>query len=305
VNEDRMTELEVRAGEELDRKMERYARLRLDPSAAQAKRARSVLMEAAWRERLASQAIPVADDRPATPARRFRGPFAGWSASRLGASLAAATLAGLLLGTTAFAASRAGGPLYPTRIAFEALTLPTDPQARLEAELALAQGRLAEIADSVARDDPGAVAAALGAYLAALDDLDESTGGPADRALTAVEFHQAILEDLLTRVPENGRPGIENAIARSGTVIERLHAAGTHPPDSASGNDNGTGNGGTGTDGAGGVGGQGGKPVHPSANPAQPKPAKTAAPAGNERPSRTPDPRPSESAGANGAGGPP
>ena len=46
MNEDWMTELEVRAGEELERKIERYARLRLDPSAAQAKRARSVLMEA-------------------------------------------------------------------------------------------------------------------------------------------------------------------------------------------------------------------------------------------------------------------
>jgi len=34
VNEDWMTELEVRAGEELERKIERYARLRLDPSAA-------------------------------------------------------------------------------------------------------------------------------------------------------------------------------------------------------------------------------------------------------------------------------
>src|SRR6478735_499189 len=230
-----MTELEVRAGEELERKIERYARLRLDPSAAQAKRARSVLMEAAWRERLA------APDVAAPSARRVRGPFAGWGARRLGVSFAAAMLAGLMIGSTAFATSRAGGPLYATRVAREELTLPTDPQARLEAEIGLAQARVAEIADAVAKDDQGAVAAAVGAYLSAIDDLDESTGGPADRALGAIESHQAVLEGLLARVPESARAGIENAIVRSGTVIERLDAAGTQPPGNANGAGNGNG----------------------------------------------------------------
>jgi hypothetical protein len=311
MNEDWMTELEIRAGEELERKIERYARLRLDPSAAHAKRARSVLMEAVWRERLAAPATVTGDAPPAAGTPRARGPFAGWGARRLCISFAAAALAGLMLGTSAFAASRAGGPLYPARVAFEELTLPTDPQARLDAELALAQIRIGEIAESVAKDDPGAVVAAVQAYLAALDDLDESSGGPADRALLAVEYHRGVLEDLLTRVPASARAGIENAIARSATVIERLDAAGTQrPTDAAGGNDNGDGGSGKGGTGAGATGtdgaGQGGKPPRATPKPTKdPKPAKTPTPAGNERPARTPAPAPTDARGPAATGGRP
>jgi hypothetical protein len=315
VNEDWMTELEVRAGEELERRMERYARLRLDPTAAQAKRARSALMEAAWRERLAEPA-PTAT-APA-PDGRARGASRGWSGRRLGLSFAAAALAGLMLGTTAFATSRAGGPLYAARVALEELTLPTDPQARLEAELALAQGRLAEVTESVAKDDPGAIAASLAAYLSALDDLDESTGGPADRALTAVELHLGVLEDLLTRVPVNARSGIENAIARSSVVIDRLDEAGTRP--TGGGNPNGDGdgdaNGGaaTGANPAGGSGagggdnGPGGKPAAATAKPTREppvKPTRSTKPAVDERPARTPAPRATTAPGPDSTGGRP
>ena len=302
-----MTELEVRAGEELERKIERYARLRLDPSAAQAKRARSVLMEAAWRQRLAEPALA------APPARHVRGPFAGWDARRLGVSFAAAMLAGLMIGTTAFATSRAGGPFYATRVALEELTLPTDPQARLEAEIGLAQARIAEIADAVARDDSGAVAAAVGAYLSAIDDLDESTGGPADRALGAIEYHQVVLEGLLARVPESARAGIQNAIVRSGAVIVRLDAAGTQPPGNANGAGNG--NGGTGggagagaSAGTGNGGAHGGKPAAATPRPTKEpvvKPAKSTKPAVNERPARTPNPRSSSAPGPDSTGGRP
>src|SRR4029079_4796578 len=132
----------------------------------------------------------------AASTRRVPGPFAGWGARRLGVSFAAAMLAGLMIGTTAFASSRAGGPLYATRVALEELTLPTDPQARLEAEIGLAQARIAEITDAVAKHEPAAVAAVRSAYLSAIDDLDESTGGPADRALSAIESHQIVLEAL-------------------------------------------------------------------------------------------------------------
>jgi len=304
-----MTELEVRAGEELERKIERYARLRLDPSAAQAKRARSMLMEAAWRERLAPSAQAPAAMTSAA-ARRVRGPFAGWGARRLGVSFAAAMLAGLMIGTTAFATSRAGGPLYATRVALEELTLPTDPQARLGAEIARAQARIADIAEAVAKDDPAAVAAAVGAYLSAIDDLDESTGGPADLALSAIESHQLVLEGLLARVPESARAGIENAIVRSGAVIERLDAAGTQPPTGGAGNGNGT-NTGTGANGAGGNGGGAGPGGTPAAATAKPtkepvtKPTKSTKPAVIERPARTPNPRSSAAPGPDSTGGRP
>ena len=59
-----MTELEPRAGEELERQLDRFVRVRLDPSPAQAKRARSAVMEAAWRQRLGAPATASVDEPP-------------------------------------------------------------------------------------------------------------------------------------------------------------------------------------------------------------------------------------------------
>lgn len=307
-----MTELEVRAGEELERRMERYARLRLDPSSAQAKRARASVMEAAWRQRLAPPVTqPVQLPVAGADAPRRRGPFAGWGARRLGVSFAAAALAGLVVGTSAFAASRAGAPLYDVRLALEELALPADGPARLDAEIALAQGRLFEVLDAVTRDDPGAVSAAVRGYLASLDDLDESTGGPADRALVAVQFHNKVLLSVLATAPDDAVKGLQQAIASSDHAIDVLGAAGTGRPLDAGngvtpGNGNGTGTGtgdngsGTGTgngadggsngnggaNGQGGSNGQGGKPEDPG------KPAKTSAPTQEDPTKVTHTPKP-------------
>ena len=115
-----MQALEPQAGETLERMLARYARVRLDPSATASRRARAAVMEEAWRRRLdladagaGSPAIAAAVSAP----RHHRGLFAGWGARRISASLAAALLAGLLLGSSVLAASRAGGPLYDTRLA--------------------------------------------------------------------------------------------------------------------------------------------------------------------------------------------
>ena len=259
-----MTELEPRAGVELERQLDRFARVRLDPSPAQVKRARSVVIEAAWRQRLgAPAAASVAEPSVAaamtilpSPYRAgtsSRGLFGGWSSRRIGASFAVAMLAGLMLGTSVFASSRAGGPLYDTRLALEQLTLPSDTQARLEAELALAQGRLAEVVEATARNDPGAIAAAVKGYLASLDDLDDSVGGPADRALLAIQAHREVLLRVLGQAPEQAQAGIENAIARSGKVIDRLDAVSTPPAGPTGGTSGPGGNGGA----AGGAGNAG------------------------------------------------
>ena len=157
-----MQELEPRAGEELERLIERYARVRLDPKPSQARRARAAVME----ERLA----PPAGARPRGRRRRRRdaamrprrrGPFAAGAVDASAPRCAAAVLAGLLVGSTAFAASRAGGPLYEPRLSLEALTLPSDPTQRLDAELARAQTRIAEIAEAASRGDDGAMDAAV------------------------------------------------------------------------------------------------------------------------------------------------
>ena len=46
-----MTAAEPLAGAELERILARYARVRLDPSQAQVRRARAAVMEEAWRRR--------------------------------------------------------------------------------------------------------------------------------------------------------------------------------------------------------------------------------------------------------------
>ncbi|HEX5828755.1 MAG TPA: hypothetical protein VFY23_14610 [Candidatus Limnocylindrales bacterium] len=305
-----MTEIEIRAGEELERRMDRFARVRLDPSAAQAKRARAAVMEAAWRQRLgAPGATPAGNVHPegqtatGLARARRRGPFAGWSPRRVGASLAAAVLAGLMVGTTAFAASRAGGPLYDVRVALEELTLPADAQARLEAELALAQGRLAEIIAGVVTADPGAVSASVRAYLDSLDDLDEATGGRADRAMAAILVHREILLDVLARAPASAQAGLRMAVARSSMVIARLDAAGTDAAPRPEGTGAGEGGPGAGTGSNGGNGGSGGngggrndapgatggRPDEPGATGGRPE-----EPAATTRPDRTPRPAKTE-----------
>jgi hypothetical protein len=199
--------------------------------------------------------------------------------------MAAAVLAGLLVGSATFAASRAGGPLYDARLTFEALTLPADPEARLEAELAQAQTRLAELVEAAGRGDQGAVQAALAGYGRSLDDLAATTGGPANRALEAVEFHRAVLLHLKDTVPQQALVGLENALTRSSGVIEKLGAAGggSSGAGGASGAGSG-GNAGTGGNAGSGNSDPGNKPDR------TPGPARTAAPDPTPKPPKSPNP---------------
>ena len=214
-----------RAGDQLERTLERYARVRLDPNPAQARRARAAVMEEA-RLRLANPAGPAgpAVDAVAAASAR-RGLFAGWSTRRLAASLIAAVLAGLLVGSSAFAASRPGGTLYDVRVTLEVLTLPADPGARLDAEIAQAQSRLADVVDASARVDQGALDAALGAYEASVGRLEDFTGAPAARALEAIRIHRSILVSVRAAAPAAAAAGIDRALVASDTAIGRLLSA--------------------------------------------------------------------------------
>jgi hypothetical protein len=274
VNEDGMQQLDAFAGDELERQLARYARVRLDPSPAATRRARSAVLGQAWQRRLEGQ--------PATDRARSGRPglFAAWSPRRLGASVAAALLAGLLVGSSVFAASRAGGPLYEARLTLETMTLPSDPDARLEAELAQAQSRIAEAVEAAARNDQGALAAALSAYGRSLDDLAATTGGPADRALQAVEFHRTVLLRLADTVPARALGGISNALDHSLGAIDKLDAAvsnNRNPNGAGNGNgvDNGNGNGPAAT---------------PRADASKAPPAHTPDPAASPKPGKTPKP---------------
>jgi hypothetical protein len=195
----------------------RYARVRLDPSQAVTRRARAAVMEDAWRRHLASGA---GSGRGTSRARR--GLFAGWSLRRLGGTLAAAVIAGLLVGSSVFATSRAGGPLYGARLAVEELTLPAAAGSRLEAELARSQTRLAEAVDASARGDQGALAAALEAYGSVIAAMESQTGTGAERALEAVRVHRTVLQSVLDDAPAAAVAGLDRALARSDILIDRL-----------------------------------------------------------------------------------
>jgi hypothetical protein len=310
-----MQALEPRAGEQLERTLERYARVRLDPSPAQARRARAAVMEAAWRAHLG----------PESASRRWHLPFARWHARRVGLAATAAVLAGLCIGTSAFAASRAGGPLYDTRIAIEDALLPADPAARVQAQIANAQMRLAEAYDAESRGDGGALDAALRAYGDDAASLAAVSGPGADLALAAVEQHRAVLVSLIGRAPAEALPGLNQAVSRSDKAIEQLtnsqhgqhgqDGSGANPgssgrpgsngngPGSNSGSDPGSnsGNGPGSNSGNGSGSGNGAASAPPTSAPVvtpkpqhtpEPKPLATPSPDPTPKPEHTPKPHP-------------
>jgi hypothetical protein len=324
MNEEDMEAVEPLAGEELERMLARYARVRLEPSQAFARRARAAVMEEAWRRKLdphsvlrASATATAADADASTVIPVRRRPFTGWSARRLGVAFTAAALAGLMLGSSVFAASRAGGPLYESRLSLESLTLPADPAARVAAELAWAEARLGEAVEAGFRHDDRAVSAALDAYGRAIRTLSTATGSAADDALAAIQLHRAVLLELAAQVPSTA-DGVGIALANSDRVMARLGEAGgasgsgSENNGSPQGNGFGAGDGGNaaggagvGRDGdhpggtedgadngnAGGGAGTGGGNANGADNGAGPKPA-AATPAPTQRPDPTPRPTP-------------
>jgi hypothetical protein len=246
--------LEPLAGEELERLFARYARVRLEPNPAQVRRARIVVMEVAWRARIAGQ-------QQAAGARNGR--LAGARTRRLVVSVVAAVFVGLAVGSSVFAASRAGGPLYSVRIAIEDATLPSDPAARIQGEIAHAQMRLAEAYEAEVRGDAGAMTAALSAYEAEAATLGATTGGPAEQALAAIQQHRSVLLALIERASAASLAGLDRALAGSDQAIERLTTTNAgegsgHGNEGQEGSPNGLGGASGGNGGTGGNGGAGG-----------------------------------------------
>ncbi len=269
-----MAVAEPLAGEELERTLGRYARVRLDPSQAQRRRARSAVMEEAWRRRI-DPTGSVAAVAGYPPVRRAL--FAGWTTRRIAASLSAAVLVGLMFGSSVFAASRAGGPLYESRIALEALALPSGASARVDAQLVQAQARLAEAVEATGRHDDRAAIAALDAYDAAINELTTAGGQSAVRAREAVLFHRSVLLEVAANAPPGAADGLGRALENSNRVIEALGPGGG----------NGSGN-----------GAPGGKPTPAATDEsdvtpdpdATAKPGKTPDPDATAKPGKTPDP---------------
>lgn len=271
--------VERRPGDlEVYRRLDAFAQLRLAPDAAAMARIRSVLVAQATNMAAARVAIGA---MPAEPVRLVDHRRRGGSRRRLGrtaAALLAATLTlGLVVGTVA--ASRAGGPLYASRLWVETMLLPGGQEARADAQVGRLDDRLAEVRGALASGDPGATSAALEAYASILADLEaQAAADPAvaDRVRDDVQRHLAVLEALIGHVPPQAQDALRHALDQSDSALDHLGGAGSgRPPGVPGANGGGSGNSG----GSGGSGNSGGNPERtPAGNPPTQKPAKTAAP---------------------------
>ncbi|HET7495679.1 MAG TPA: hypothetical protein VFJ80_09525 [Candidatus Limnocylindrales bacterium] len=272
----------------LVRLLHAYAETRLTPDLAASSRIRArVLAVAHRRAELAgadtSRALlsaatthaPTSAPRTA-PHRRGR---------RLAVGLLAAAVA--VGGATGVAmASQAGGPLYPTRLWSETLTLPVDPSARAVAQLDRLERRLAEATAAARVSDVAAIRMAIEAYQDILEEAAwsaEAAGDDVAAAIieTGVGQNLSILQALTDSVPSAATDAIRHAIERSGTAIDRVRGIAPGPSQ--------------------------GRPPTPAAGQEPPKtggndagaPAPTAAPAAAptpkpepSRPPKKPDPEP-------------
>jgi hypothetical protein len=219
---------------ELERRLDRYAEVRLSPSAASVARMRARVMrearlgfaEAAEATTLAIAHGTRAAGRSGSRRRALR---------RAGGLLAAASLT-LAVAAGTMAASQAGGLLYGQRIGIEGLLLPSDPMARADAEVVRLEARLAEVAAAAGRGDQGAVAAALDAYQAIAEEALAAAGAHVqilEALRVALARHVAVLEAVAATVPEQARAALERnidrATDRNEAVVERIDAARHRP----------------------------------------------------------------------------
>jgi len=231
----------------VERQLALFARVALEPDPAGMARIRAALLREAQvapaQRARAARTDPVALPGIERAARRL--PFRGWTTGRLAGALAAAALTGLVLGGSVFASSRAGGPLYDARVWLESVTLPADPGARLEAEIARAQTRLAEAAAADAAGDGPAVVAALGAYSRIVDQTLAEGGAAVDgaeRAALAFRGHQSVLSALQATLQQGSAAAdaLANALDRSSRAIDRLGGGRAGAPDPAASPDAGS-----------------------------------------------------------------
>ncbi len=264
-----------RAHGELERRLEAYAGARLLPDPRQMARIRTAVVTEAGRTMAGPSLLPLrllrgptsiarAADLLANRARVKGGPRIFNSLRRATVAFAAASLAGILLGGTAFAASRAGAPLYGVRVWLEAATLPAEQEARAAAELGRLQSRLGDVADAAARGDGSAVSAALAEYRASVEESLATAGDNHDilaRLEIELERHRVVLASLLGLVPSSAQDAIQQVLDRDQHALDVIHDRGQ------------PGSNGTGTPpGKPAGGGGGGPPSTKPTPPAQPTP---------------------------------
>ena len=214
-----------RNDDELTRRLEAYAEARLSPELSATIRMRTRVMATAHRQ----AALARADaDRAAAVANLARADQTRRSTWRR--PLTALLAAGLTLGVgvSSVAAAQPGGPLSGARIWAETLTLPTEANARAQAELQRLEERLAEAAAASAAGDSNAANAALEAFGAIVNQATLDAGNDVSAAATletGVRSNIDVLTVLVDRVPtEAAKDAIQQAIDRSDSALDDLHA---------------------------------------------------------------------------------
>jgi len=217
------------AGDDVERRLAAYAAARLEPSASAAARTRASVVAAA--------SVLAASHSPgrAVPRRPVSWRPRRWAvAGLLAATLLVAVGVGSALG------AGPASPLYGLRLWLENVTLPAEANARADAQLELLSQRLNEAQAAAVAGDSNAVAAALAAYRAEIEELLATVDGDEARLAkleAALGTHLVALEVLSTRVPQQAQDAIENAIDKSSKAVDRVHEAQGNGPDGSPGPD--------------------------------------------------------------------
>jgi hypothetical protein len=209
---------------DVERRLAAYASARLEPSASAVPRMRASVLAAA----------------SLSPGRAVQPRPVSWRPRRWAvAGLLAATLL-VVVGVGSALGAGPASPLYGLRLWLETATLPAEANARADAQLELLGERLSEARAAVAAGDSTAVATALAAYRAEIEALLATADGDDARLAkleAALGTHLVALEVLSTRVPDQARDAIANAIDKSSKAVDRVHEAQGTGPDGSPGPD--------------------------------------------------------------------
>jgi hypothetical protein len=198
--------------------LQAYARAELQPNPAAMGRVRANVLAA----------VGTQFPRPSL-AQRLTAVIAAFGGRRAALAFVAASLALLALAGGVFAASQAGGPLYGARLTLETVTLPSEANARIDAQIARLQARLDEASNGAVNGNGGAVTAALDAYRQILDDALAAAGDDVDRDLRLeleLERHRVVLTALVGELPDGAAQAIQRVLDRQAGTIDAIKSRG-------------------------------------------------------------------------------
>ncbi len=196
--------------DELGRRLEAYASVRLAPRRGSMARIRTALIEEARMQHLDASMAQVR--RRGTLRRRG-------TALLLAACLTVAAVAGVA------AASTAGGPLYGARLWVESINLPTDANGRALERIQQIDARILDVEQAVQSGDQNAVAAAVAAYRDAVNAAVADAGTDANRLAhlkAALGLHVVVLQTLSGELPGPAVLAIDGAIQSSQKAVDRI-----------------------------------------------------------------------------------